>query len=334
MPAPAVLLAALTPTETQDFLPEPLLSEVRALTPDFRSLSTVGLSATDFQHALAAANPEVLVAAWNTPALPPELPPRLRYVCYLCGSVKHLVTRAHLESGLLLTNWGDAISRTVAEAALLHVLSCLRRTTHWTLAMHQEGAWKTDDRESTSLFERRIGLHGFGRVARELVKLLRPFNPTLSVFSPDVTPAVAAEWGVSPVTSLETLFAENDIIVEVAPLLPATRGIVQERHLRLIRPGGAFVNVGRGAVVDEAGLIRVAQEGRVQFGLDVFATEPLPAAHPLRGLRNVSLTPHVAGPTAERRRDAGTYAMRNLRAYVAGQPLQGIVTTHVYDTAT
>jgi phosphoglycerate dehydrogenase-like enzyme len=109
---------------------------------------------------------------------------------------------------------------------------------------------------------------------------------------------------------------------------------VQEKHLRLIRPGGIFVNVGRGAIVDEDALHRVASEGTIQFGLDVFAHEPLPVDSPLRGLRNVSLTPHIAGPTTDRRRDAGAFAVANLAAYAGGNPLRGLVTPEVYDIAT
>lgn len=327
-------LAALTPLETRDFFPEPSWSEVNTLAPGLRLLSTVGLSAADFHRELAATNPEVLLACWKTPPLPAELPPRLRYVCYLAGSVKRLVTRAHLERGLLVSNWGGSISRIVAEWALFHILASLRRASAWCIAMHKEGAWKNEKTETASLFGRKVGLHGFGLVARELLKLLRPFGVQVSVFAPDVTPAVERQWNVRRASTLESLFAENDIIVELAPLIPETRGIIQEKHLRLIQPGGVFVNIGRGAVVDEDALVRVAREGEVQFGLDVFTIEPLPADHPLRGLMNVSLTPHLAGPTTDRRRDAGDWALRNLRAYARSEPLEAQVTAQNYDLMT
>jgi phosphoglycerate dehydrogenase-like enzyme len=333
MPQLASLLAVLAPHEAGDFFPEPLLSEVRGLAPTFRQLDATQLTPADFQRELAASAPEVLLACWKAPPLPPELPPQLRYVCYLCGSVKKLVTRAHLERGLLVSNWGDAVSRNVAEAGLLHILSCLRNAAYWNIAMHRDGGWKNDRLETSSLLGRRVGFHGFGRVARALVKLLQPFDTTISVFAPDLTPALEREFSVQRAASLDALFAENDIIVELAPLIPATRGCVTERHLRLIRPGGVFVNIGRGAVVDEAGLIRVAQEGRVRLGLDVFDPEPLPAAHPLRGLPNVTLTPHIGGPTSDRRRDAGAFALRNLRAYAAGRPLEAVVTPQVFDAS-
>lgn len=334
MRPPASILAALTPAELRDFLPEPLLGEVRTLAAPFTHLDTSELSPEAFHRALYAANPEVVLACWKTPPLPAELPPGLRYVCYLAGSIKKLVPRAHIERGLLVTNWGGSISRIVAEWALFHILSCLRRATFWTLAMHREGAWKNGNTETASLFGRRVGLHGFGQVARELVRLLQPFQCTISVFAPDVDAEAERRHGVHATHSLETLFAENDIIVELAPLIPATTGIVTEKLLRLIRPGGVFVNVGRGAVVDEMALLRVAQEGKIMVGLDVFSVEPLPADSGFRGLPNVTLTPHLAGPTTDRRRDAGQFAVANLHAYAAGRPLQALITEDVYDLST
>ncbi|HWA27914.1 MAG TPA: hydroxyacid dehydrogenase [Lacunisphaera sp.] len=334
MPRPAHLLAVLTAEELRDFLPDPLIGQLRELAGGFTHWDPTGRRAGDFEAALAAANPEVLVAAWKTPPVPAALPPRLRYVCYLCGSVRRLVTRGQIERGLVVTNWGGSISRVVAEWALFHILSCLRRATHWTLAMHNEGAWKNGANETASLFGRRVGLHGYGQIARELVTLLRPFNVSLSSFAPDVTPELAAAHGIHRAATLEALFADNEVIVELAPLNPATAGIVQEKHLRLIRPGGVFVNVGRGAVVDEAALLRVAQEGKIMVGLDVYGVEPLPADSPFRGLRNVTLTPHIAGPTTDRRRDAGAFALENLMAYVDGRPLRAVITPAVFDTST
>lgn len=326
----AHILAAITPVELRDFLPEPLLGEVRSLTNEFQLFDPTAHSPEAFHRALAEANPEVLIAAWKTPLLPAELPPNLRYVCYLCGSVKKLVTREHLERDLLITNWGGSISRIVAEWALFHTLCGLRRASYWSLAMHLRGAWKDTDTTTASLFGRRVGLHGFGMVAREFVQLIAPFGCTVSAHAPDVDDTVAAQWGIRAEPSLEALFSENDIIVELAPLIPETEGIITEALLRRIRPGGVFVNLGRGAVVDEAALIAVAREGQVCFGLDVYETEPLPADHPLRGLPNVMLTPHIGGPTTDRRRDAGAFAVKNLRAYAAGEPLEALVTPEIF----
>ena len=333
MPRPAALLAVLTPTEVREFLPEPLLAQLRSLAPDFRLLDPTGLAAGDLARELVRFDPEVLVACWKTPPLPAALPPRLRYVCYIAGSLKRLLTRDHLVRGLIATNWGGAISRTVAEAALHHILTCLRQASHWAVAMHQPGvaAWKTQPAHARSLFCRRVGIHGFGPVARELVNLLRPWNCPVAVFAPDVSDDLARAYQVERAPSLEALFAENEILVELAPLIPATTGIVTERLLRLIPAGGVFVNVGRGAVVDEDALLRVAREGRISVGLDVYGVEPLPADSGFRALPSVSLTPHIAGPTIDRYPDAGAFAVRNLRAYAEDRPLDAVVTPEVFD---
>lgn len=328
---PASIFAAITDYELNDFLPEPLLGEVKGVAASFTHLDPLTVSTADFHRLLAEANPEILITCWKTPALPAALPPRLKYVCHLVGSVKHIVTREHLSGGLIVSNWGGSISRIVAEWALFHILSCLRRATYWTLAMHRGEGWKDTGTETASLFGRRVGLHGFGQIARELVRLLQPFGCQLSAHAPDLTPEIESRYKVQSCPTLDALFADNDIVVELAPLIPETMGCVTERHLRLLKPGSVFVNVGRGAVVDEDALVRVAREGKVMFGLDVFRTEPLPPTHSLRGLTNVSLTPHIGGPTTDRRRDAGAFALRNLHAYAAGTPLEAVVTAELYD---
>lgn len=327
------LLAVLTPTELREFLPEPLLAQVRGLAAEFRLVDPTPMDTDALARELAAANPEVVLGCWKTPTLPDELPPRLRYVCYLTGSVKRLVSRTHLEQGLCVTNWGSAISRTVAEAALFHILACLRNASHWALAMHQPGvaSWKNGLTDARSLFCRTIGIHGFGPVARELVGLLKPWNCPITAFAPDLTAELAHAYGIDRAASLEALFAENEIIVELAPLIPATTGIVTEQLLRSIPAGGVFVNVGRGAVVDEAALLRVAREGRISVGLDVYAVEPLPADSPFRALPKVNLTPHTAGPTIDRYPDAGAFAVKNLRAHAEGRPLEAVITPEIYD---
>jgi phosphoglycerate dehydrogenase-like enzyme len=334
MPRPASLLAALSTQEITEFLPGPLWSELQALPGRFEHVDPTDLDPAGFHLRLAASNPEVLLTCWKTPPLPAQLPPRLRYVCHLAGSIKKLVAREHIAAGLIVTNWGGSISRIVAEWALFHILSCLRRATHWTLAMHARGGWKSNGSATASLFGRRVGLHGFGLVSRELVRLLQPFGCTISACAPDVDAATEARYGIKRAATLEELFGRNDIIVELAPLIPATTGIVTEKLLRFIPPGGVFVNVGRGAVVDEAALLRVAQEGRISLGLDVFTVEPLPPDSGFRGLPNVTLTPHLAGPTTDRRCDAGAFTLANLRAYAEDRPMHAVIDARVYDSTT
>ncbi|MEY3481435.1 MAG: D-3-phosphoglycerate dehydrogenase, partial [Verrucomicrobiota bacterium] len=226
---------------------------------------------------------------------------------------------------------------TVAECGLLLTLMAMRRASHWAVAMHREGGWKDGMRTVTqSLFGRSIGIHGFGHIAQQMVPLLRPFGGRISAYSPSVPDSIFAEHGVQRADSLEELFAGNDVIIELAPYSPKNHHIVTEKLLRSIRPGGVFVNIGRGAVVDEAALVRVAKERAddLQVALDVYENEPLPKDSPLRGIPNVALLPHIAGPTKDRRRDSTALALDNLEKFVRGEEIPGLITPEVYDRAT
>jgi phosphoglycerate dehydrogenase-like enzyme len=328
-------IVAMSDAEIADFFPGPLWGELERLLPGYRRLHLPLARPEDWAQLWRQAPGQILVSAWQTPSLnsalqPPDLK-SLRYVCHLAGSVRRLIPRELIERGLIVTNWGSSISPTVAECTLMLILMALRRASYWAVAMHRDGAWKNGGAYTQSLLGRRVGLHGFGSIGQCLVPMLRPFTSRIQAYSPSVPDAVFSNLGVQRIASLDQLFAESDVVVELAAATTENYHLVKEHHLRLIPEGGVFVNVGRGCVVDEDGLLRVAQEGRLQIALDVFEREPLPADSPLRGLPNVTLLPHLGGPTRDRRRDSGVLALKNLRAFLRGEPLDAVVTLEVYD---
>jgi phosphoglycerate dehydrogenase-like enzyme len=166
------------------------------------------------------------------------------------------------------------------------------------------------------------------------VGLLEPFRAELKFYSPRVPPEVYGTWDIEPTESLEELFAWSQVLVEAEASTPETYRMVEERHLRMLPEGACFVNIGRGAVVDEDGLIRVAAEGKIQIGLDVYDHEPLSPESPLRGMRNVNLLPHIGGPTRERRERCGGLALRNLKRFIEGQRIPCLVDLEIYDRST
>ena len=281
---------------------------------------------------------DILVSAWQTPSLNSDLPPAdltsLKYVCHLAGTVRKLVPRDLIAGGVVVTNWGSCISKNVAECTLMLILMALRRAGYWSIAMHRERAWKNQQTYTESLIGRRVGIHGFGAISQAMVPMLKPFTAEISAYSPHVPNRAFEELGVKRVDSLEALFAENEVVVELAAYTPQTYHLITEQLLRSIPEGGLFVNVGRGAVVNEQALISIAREGRLQIALDVYEQEPLPADSPLRGLPNVTLLPHLGGPTRDRRRDCGELALKNLRAFLDDQPMESVVSLDVYDRST
>lgn len=332
------ILYALNDIEWRTFFPDALRDEVLSLGGEYLEVDPLSCRDEEWRRLLEQFRPEIIVGAWKTPPIPDDVSDltesSLKYVCYLAGSVRKLVSGGLVEEGLLVTNWGNIISRVVAECGLMMVIAALRRAAHWQLAMHTEGAWKTPETVSGSLFERRVGLHGFGSISQALAKLIQPFEVEVSTFSPSVPDSLLSEFGVKRAETLEDLFRDNDVIVELAALTPQNHKMVTEAHLRMIPEGGAFINVGRGAVVDEEALARVAAEGKIQVGLDVYGTEPLPADSPFRGMRNVFLLPHLGGPTTDRRQDSGKLAIANIKRFLAGEELEAVVSPGVYARAT
>jgi phosphoglycerate dehydrogenase-like enzyme len=330
-------IVAVSDAEIADFLPGPLWAELERTLPGYQRVA-LPLDWAAWQRLWRETPAPILVSAWQTPPLPADLPVGengvLRYVCHLAGTVRNLIPRELIAHGLVVTNWGDSISGTVAECALLLTLMALRRASHWAVAMHREGAWKDAQTYTQSILGRRVGLHGLGAIGQCLVPMLRPFTDHIQAYSPRVADQTFARLNVARARSLEALFSTSDIVVELAAATPENRHTVTENLLRSIPEGGVFVNVGRGMVVDEAALVRVAREGRLQVALDVYQQEPLPKDSPFRGLPNVTLLPHLGGPTRDRRRDSGALALNNLRAFLRGEPLQAVVSLDVYDRST
>ena len=331
-------MVALNEDELNAFFPGDARQELFTLFPQTQ------VSAGADSHALAALlmryRPPLLLSGWSTPALSALSPEDLRasglrYVCHLAGSIRNLIPRTLIEAGLRVTNWGDGAAETVAENVLMLTLAALRRTQFWGREMHERGGWRTDFGGARTLFDRPVAIHGFGRIARALLPLLASFRVSVFVHSEGVPSEYIRAHGATPMATLADLFAcDADVFVEIEALTPQSRGSVREAHLRMLRPGSVFVNSGRGAVVEEAALERVAHEGLVQFALDVYATEPLPVLSPLRGLPNVTLMPHIGGPTEDRYPTIGRFALGNLRRWRAGEPLEAEISLEIYDAST
>jgi phosphoglycerate dehydrogenase-like enzyme len=280
---------------------------------------------------------EVLLTGWGSVPLPESFLrdcPTIRYVCHLTGELRWLLPRSLIQDGLLVTNWGAVISDNVAEAVLFLILACCRRAANAVMTMHIQRGWDLSAEPPASLLDKRVGIHGFGNIAQQLTLLLRPFRCSISAYSPPVSDAILKAFSVKREISLENLFEKNDVIVELEALTPQTEKLVGKSLLDRIRPGGIFVNVGRGKVVDEHALEEVASRGEIYIGLDVFSQEPLPPDSPLRGLENVFLTPHFAGPTPDRITLCGQHALANILAYHQGNPLTSVIGLSEYDRMT
>ncbi|MEM4680036.1 MAG: hydroxyacid dehydrogenase [Thermofilaceae archaeon] len=270
------------------------------------------------------------ITSWGSPCFTRKVlenADRLKIIGHAAGSVKPYVTDEVFKRGIVVVNAASVIAVAVAEFTLAMILNCLRGIPQHIEALKRKnwGFRETKPFKTYDLRGKTIGLVGFGLVARELVKLLKPFNVRLLVYDPHFPSEMLKEYGVEGV-SLEELLSNSDIVSLHAALTPETYHMIGERELKMMKPTAYLVNTSRGAVVDEQALIKALKERWIAgAALDVFEEEPLPPHSPFYELDNVLLTPHIAGPSDERLSMLFGVVVEDFRRFFSGEPPLNVV---------
>jgi phosphoglycerate dehydrogenase-like enzyme len=216
----------------------------------------------------------------------------------------------------------------MASAAATLVLALAHRLGERNRALHS-GDWEAGrfTPQGTGLRGRTLGLIGYGRIGREVVRLLAPWEMRVLVTRRTTT----VDAGVETV-ELDVLLRTADVVVVACPLTDETRGLLDARRLAMMKPTAFLVNVARGAIVDQAALVEALRRGRLAgAGLDVFDPEPLPAEDPLLALTNVIGAPHSLGGTDQLFEANVASACAALLAVAAGRVPRNLVNPEVLD---
>jgi phosphoglycerate dehydrogenase-like enzyme len=316
---------------------EAQLDRVRAVSPDLR-VTGADPEAADYSAT------EVLYA--GAPPRDLRRAPRLKWVQLHMAGVNALAAHPlYTASAIPLTTTSGVHAAAIAEYAITVLLALAHRVPRM-VEWRARGGWP-DDRERWPLFvpvEVRgatLGIIGYGSIGRELGRIARTaFGMTVLACKRDpgrradagyALPGTGDPAGVLPEAwyppeKVGALLARSDVVVMCAPLTPATRGMIGPRELAAMKPGAFFVNVGRGATVDEAALAAALRSGRLGgAAVDVFAEEPPPPGHPLYALDNVIVSPHVSGFLPSYDDKCADLFAENLRRFIAGQPLLNLV---------
>ena len=189
----------------------------------------------------------------------------------------------------------------------------------------RDGGWKTPNFYNEGIMDRTIGLVGFGTIAKKFIKFLAPFRCRILVNSGHMTEEEAAAWGVEKAT-IEEVFSQSDVVSIHQGLTDRTFHMVKREHLDLMRDGTLLINSARGAVIDEAALIEVLKTGRINAVLDVYEQEPPAPDSILRKLENVTLMPHMGGPTIDRRAYCTMTLVDDIQKLLAGTKVEELET--------
>jgi phosphoglycerate dehydrogenase-like enzyme len=227
---------------------------------------------------------------------------------------------------------GQFSSTALAECALMFMLMLAHRWHQGQIDLHRGAFYGTVGEE---LEGRKLLLLGFGASARALARKACAFGmETSAIEIREVSKAEQCEFGLEYVgkpSDMDRLLSQCDYLSLHLQLNDKTRGIIDGRRLRLMKPGARLINVARGALVDEQALLQVLSEGKLGgAGLDVFASEAITPQSALLKLPNVVATPHIAGATDRTARERAGFVRENIDRVAQGlEPLNKVDVSEV-----
>jgi phosphoglycerate dehydrogenase-like enzyme len=276
------------------------------------------------------ADAEIGVGSWGTPHPKTDgllsACPKLKLWVHAAGSVKYMFGPHLTGRDLVIASCAPAVADQVAETTLGLLIVGVRRILENAAANRRGKAGRPPN--CKDLAQAAIGVVGASQVGRRVIANLRPFGPRILLFDPYVSKREARKLGVELRPTVADLCRECDALTLHAPANPDCVKMVGPREFAAMRDDCVLVNTARGVLVDEAALIEELRKGRFFAFLDVTAPEPAAEDSPLRDLPNAVLTSHIAGgPTPK----IGAQVVRDVRAWIKGEPLALAVTADMLD---
>ena len=249
---------------------------------------------------------------------------RLRAVGRAGVGVDNVDVAAATKRGIVVANAPQSNVITAAEHTMALLLA-LARNVPQAHASLTSGHWERSKFSGTELYEKTLGILGFGRIGQLVAERARAFGMHVIAYDPYIAAERYRELSVEKAESSDALYAAADFITLHLPSTPETRGWLVAEALAKCKDGVRVLNVARGPLVVDADLQAALDSGKVGgAALDVFSTEPV-TDHPLFGYPNVIVTPHLGASTAEATDRAGYQAAEQVVAALTG----GVVTSAV-----
>lgn len=290
------------------------------------ALVPVALDAENWRtHPEVCREVEIIFSTWGMARMDEEFLaafPKLRAVFYAAGAMRQLYTDACWERGLVISSANAINAIPVTEFALAQIILAAKRALPAMRRVRRDRNFSAfKDLNAPGFFRSTVGLISLGAIGRDVARRLQAFDVHVLAYDPFISAEAAADLGVE-LTSLETLFADSDVISCHTPLLPETRALLRGEHFRAMKPHATFLNTARGGVLDEPALIATLTERPdLTAVLDVTDPEPPAPDSPLYELPNVFLTPHISGSHGPECARMAWAMIAEYDRYVSGQPL-------------
>ena len=291
---------------------------VDALGPDFEIRNCDGANRTELLEALAKGVDAVLIrSATKMDQEAISAAKGLKVIARAGVGLDNVDIPAATTAGVMVVNAPTSNIVSAAELAISLILASARFVVPANIAL-KGGKWARSKFTGAELFEKTLGVVGFGRIGQLVASRMQAFGMSVIAYDPYLQPARAAQLGVDLV-SLDELLKRSDFITIHLPKTKETANLIGVEALKKVKPSVRIINAARGGVLDESALYEAIKEGRVAgAGLDVFATEPCTDS-PLFALDNVVATPHLGASTDEAQERAGIAVAVSVRKALAGE---------------
>lgn len=255
--------------------------------------------------------------------------PDLKYIGVLATGYNVVNLEAARRQGITVTNIPAYSTDSVAQMVFAHLLNITQRVGHYAEEV-ASGHWTKQADFSywnTPLVElagKTLGVIGLGHTGMATARIALAFGMQVLAYTSKSAAELPA--GIRKADSLEQVFSDSNVVSLHCPLTETTKNLVNMERLKLMKREAVLINTGRGGLVNETDLAEALEKGLLAAaGVDVLSSEPPVPGHPLVGVKNCFITPHIAWATLEARQRLMGQAVRNIEAFLSGQPINTVI---------
>ena len=275
---------------------------------------------------------DIAITSWESHQMIKEIldeAPNLKLMMHGAGSVKKYVSDELWDRGIRVAASTEPLGIGVAETALGFTISACKNFYAINEDLHNGGYYRDKIREVYGIT---IGVISAGYVGRHYIKLLQNFGVDVLLYDPFVTPEEATKMGCTK-AELNELLEKSDVVSIHAPSIPATKHMINAETLKLMKKDAILINTARGSIIDEKALYEHMAAGNLKYTcMDVYDPEPPAADNPLRTLKNVIMTSHIAGAVDNGLLRIGEHCANEIERFLNNEPLHCEVKKEMLET--
>lgn len=252
--------------------------------------------------------------------------PNLRYIGLFATGYNNIDIVAAREYGITVCNAGSYSTDSVAQQVFAFILNHTTNVAAYNEFVQNKN-WIRASTFSPFVFDmcelagKTMGIFGFGSIGKKVARIANAFGMRVIVTTRTERTKDKEDYSIQYV-SFQTLLAESDFLSVHTPLTEATMGLFDKSAFQAMKKGCFFINTSRGGVLDEKALAEAIRKGHLSgAGIDVLTHEPMQADCPLIGIKNITITPHVAWAPYETRQRLLSIVYNNIKAFLDGNPL-------------